>query len=244
LNRLPQSGWHQFGNRPGSANGGVQAAPRGGTTGIATNPGGAAPVARSGLPQSRPSTATSESNPSWHRFGGRPQTGAPAAGGRVQAPSTPERALPRTSAPAQPSRSGWQSFSQGNHARGSTPIQPRVATAPSRVATAPYENRFSPTRQDMRTAPRLDSPAHYQPQRSYERPQLDIRKPIVTERAPRSYNSGGSRGGYGGSGGYSSAGGRGGYGGGFGGGGSHPSYSGGSRGSSSSGSHSGGHGKR
>jgi hypothetical protein len=134
--------------------------------------------------------ATSDSNSGWHRFGDRPS----APGDRTQASPAPSRS-------AGQGQGGWQKFERP------APSERNSPTAGSRSESAnPGWNR-SPSRPESRS---FD-----QSQPSYQRPLLEIRKPIVSERASPSYG-GGSRG-------------------------SAPS---GSHGSSSSGSHSGGHGRR
>ena len=150
-------------------------------------------------PQGSPSThsgttpghgATSESSPGWHRFGGN----SSAPGARSQASPVPSHSDAQ-------GKSGWQKFER---------------TAPSERNSPSAGFRSESVNSGWNRFPsRSESPSYGQSQRSDQRPPLEIRKPIVTERAPRGYD-GGSRGGA-------------------------PS---GSRGSSSSGSHSGGHGRR
>ena len=251
LSRLPQSGFGRSGNQAASQK------PQG------------SPSAQSGtLPGP---SATSESRPGWRRFGDGSQPGVSAPNGRAQTPPTAERAQPRIAAPApaQSSRPGWQSFAQGGQSRGSVSPQQGTSSHPgfqepggSRFPSRSETPSYGQPQRSFESQPggergfQRPSPSYSQPQGSYGRPLLQIRKPIVTERTPRSYNGGGSSGGYGGGSrgsysGLSRASTMGGYQGGYSGA-SRGSYNGGyrggapssSRGFSSSGSHSGGHGRR
>jgi hypothetical protein len=142
--------------------------------------------------------ATSDSRTGWHRFG----DSSSAPGDRTQGSPAPSHS-------AGQGQGGWRKFER---------------PAPSERNSQSFGSRSESANPGWNRSPsRPQSPSYGQSQHSYQRPPLEISKPIVTERASHSYG-GGSRGGN--DGGYR---------------GSAPS---GSRGSSSSGSHSGGHGRR
>jgi len=194
LNRLPETGFGRSGSQP-AADSGSQAAGK-----PASQKPQGSPPAQSGTASGH--GAPSESSAGWHRF----SNSSSAPGARTQASPVPSHS-------AAQGQGGWQKFA------------PQARPAPSERNSQSLGSRSESANPGWNRFPsRSESPTYGQSQRSYQRPQLEIRKPIVTERAPRSYNGGGSSGGFGGA--------------------SRGSAPSGSRGSSSSGSHSGGHGRR
>ena len=193
LNRLPQTGFGRSGSQAAAADGASQARSK------------PAPQRPQGSPSAQSGSVTghggtSEAQPGWRRFGER----SSASGDRTQASPTPSHSGVQGQA-------GWQKFA------------PQTRPAPSERNSESFGFRSEPVNPGWNRSPsRFESPAaagqfqrsYGQSPGTYQRPQLDIRKPIVTARAPGS--SGGSYRG------------------------SAPS---GSGGSSSSG-HSGGHGRR
>lgn len=211
-----------------------------------------------GNARTAPSAGNRTSGPNWNRFptmsGSKPgSSAAPRYDGR--APSNGRQSVPANSGSRQagPSSSGnWQRFNsqpRQSSAGGSRGF----SSAPRTQSAAPHWNSFP-------TAPRGAS-SSWGGGRSYNRPSLDLRKPIVGSRAPsggwggsggsyraapsRSYGGGSSRGGGysrsgGGGGGFRGGGGGGSHGGG--GGGSHGG-GGGSHGGGGGGSHGGGGGR-
>jgi hypothetical protein len=230
LNRLPESGFGRSGNQPAAAGSAAQT----GSKPTSQKPQGS-PSAQSGTVPA--SGTTSESKPGWHRFGEGSQPGASAPRDRAQASANAERTQPRTSGPGQSARPGWQNFAQGGQARGSGSPQQGMSSRPGfqepgsggRFPPRSESPSYGQPQRNFESQPggergfQRSGPSYSQPQGSYGRPLLEIRKPIVTERAPR-YNGGEGSGGSGG--------------------GSHGGAPSGSHAPSSSGSHSGGHGRR
>ena len=234
LNRLPESGWRRFGTQSESGASNTQSTTQKPTTEPGTKPQTVSTTKPGAAPAPR---TTAEPQSGWHRFGDRPQPNANTSSGRSQSPRVNESAQPRTSIPAQNNRSGFESFSQADRARSSVPASgspaprsagqeqgswqrfaPQPRPAPTERNVESFGTRSGSAYPSWNRAPsRTEIPSYRQPQVSYQRPQLEISKPIVTERAPAG-TAGGSR--------------------------NSPPSSSGSRGSSSSGSHSGGHSKR
>ncbi len=175
-------GWHRFGEgnsrpRTGSqGNGDNRVRPAPGPSRVP------APRESPPGPQARPAPKGERSN--WQRFSGSSERGT-----RESAPpasNSQPRPAPSVQREETRGRSNWRQF---------TP-QPAPAEREQRFSAPRSEGWNSPApRERTYEAPRYESP------RSYERPPLELRKPIVTERAPapRSYQSGGApRGGWGG----------------------------------------------
>jgi hypothetical protein len=170
-------GWRRFG--------GSQPAPGTSVPSQNNNGGRYPPTVTLGGSSPRTSQPTPQAGgrPSgWARFSETPNSGrpAPSTGGGGQTAgrgSTPQQ----RPAPSQQSTSGWSRFT----------AQPRVV-APSRSGgwNAPAPSGGRPE------SPWRSGPSYRAAPSGYGRPPLDLRRPIVTERAPapRIYGGGGSRG--------------------------------------------------
>jgi hypothetical protein len=194
------SGWSSFGQATASSSARTAAGQAAAGTERSQQAG---PATRSAA---SPAASPSQQRPGWQRFG----TGqARAVPNRPTTTGTPQGT---SSAPA---RAGGERFGGSRQAPASaaprvtvTPSNasgvesrpaPRSAVAPSgfqsfsRQSQASVESRPAPTSQQTPGWSRFSSTSS-----SSERPALDIRKPIVTERAaPRSYGGGGTGSGWG-----------------------------------------------
>jgi Family of unknown function (DUF6600)/FecR protein len=188
-------GWQRFGRTSAPA--------------ATQSPASGARAPRQAQPETRsqPAPAANRSgatSPGWRRFGSansRPAPSSTQGAPRSSQPATKEapRSAPRSQLAVRdnpPRSSNWRQFSQ----------QPGPRSAPSRAERAqPGWNAFpssqpAPRSERMSFPSRSESPVYRAAPRSYQRPPLEIRKPIVVERSPRSYGSpsrgwGGSRGG-------------------------------------------------
>jgi Family of unknown function (DUF6600)/FecR protein len=192
--RRSADGWRAFGGQNSGA-----AAPQGG----ASRPAAAPRSNRvTGAPQASPRQSQAGQQ-GWRRFSDAPRgtsrqpAAAPASGARSRGGQAPRNFSPRPapSAPQRQPSQGWRQFNP----------QPR-SSAPqadgSGQAARPGWNRFPSNSRGERNsgwnAPAPRSNRRYnQPSRGYERPPLQIRKPIVVERSPRNYG-GGNQGSWGG----------------------------------------------
>jgi hypothetical protein len=148
-------------------------------------------------PGAKPAPSTDRPNPQPSAAGTRREPWPAAVNVPGSTPSRRAGATPQAvQPPAVPSdQGGWQRFnSQPRPAPQSGVDSNRAFSAPRSEPSSPGWNRF-PSRPEGAPSGRSlggGSPAP----RSYERPPLELRKPIVTERpaAPRSYGGGGDRG--------------------------------------------------
>ena len=166
-------GWHQFADR--------------------SQPGSSAVRDRNQAPsiaeraQPHTSTPTQNVRPGWQSF---------SQGGQVMRPASPEQGAPSRSAVQ--GQGGWQRFERPAPSYRSS--QRFERPAPSNRSSQSFGSRSESVNPGWNRSPsRFESPAaagqlqrmYGQSPGTYQRPQLDIRKPIVTTRAP-----GGSGGGY------------------------------------------------
>ncbi len=186
-------GWTRFGASPAPSSTPSASAPRGNAnttrSGATSTFGGARGQTGQAAPQQAPAASGRQTaSPGWRRFGD--SNAQPAAAPRQAAPRgnqpgtnpAPRTVEPRsTPAPRNdnPSRSGnWQGFSQ--------PAPSESRATPAREPAQSGWSRFS----GGQSAPRGNQGSSYRSEpRGYSRPPLDIRKPIVQDRAPQSYGS-------------------------------------------------------
>ena len=206
------SNWQRFGtgsSRPAPGRGATSAqpsqaqpAPRSGATtgsrsGINVQGGKvesrpAAPKAAQPSSQAAPQAAPSRSN--WRQFSSAPSEGT----------ATPSRSAPRSNgqavAPSRTAPSRPAPTSRGNDGSSWRRFEGQSRPAPSArggESSAPPGQTRGGDRPSWGNAPsRTESPSYGRAPRSSERPPLEIRKPIVTERAApsRQYGGGGSYG--------------------------------------------------
>ena len=177
--------------------------------GVRTNPESSSPVRSapsSGdriISQPQRITDTSTPRPEWRRFGGESSAGDRQRTPITRAPwNTPSlsgegsRSRSTGTSPTEgdlrgtPSRSGidnrgWNRFPSGAGTTSQTREATQFSRSPRQDMSQPPVSRVSP-------APmRQQWPTYRDTQPRMQRPPLQMSKPIVTERAPRSYNSGG-----------------------------------------------------
>jgi Family of unknown function (DUF6600)/FecR protein len=149
-----------------------------------------------GAPESRPAKTSSVSPRQAAPRSSQPATSSSSSPRQVaprssqpatkEAPKSPERPAPAKKIDNPSRSSNWRGFS------GRASAQSRAA--PAGETTQPGWSRFS-TREPAPRSERANSgsqserPAYRPEPRSYSRPPLEIRKPIVQERAPQSYGN-------------------------------------------------------
>lgn len=207
--RTSEGGWRAFGaDNSGAAVGSERDASR---------PAAAAPRDNqaNGTPQASP-RQTEAGQPGWRRFSNAPDdsnrrqgsASSSASGVRPSEQQAPRSFSPR-SAPSAPQREqpaprdNWRRFTPESRGPARQPSSEASGEAarPGWGRIQPNAGGESPSRGERNSgwnapAPRSDRRV-FEPSRGYERPPLQIRKPIVVERAPRSFE-GGNRGGWGG----------------------------------------------
>jgi hypothetical protein len=148
-------------------------------------------------PQAAPSTNRSEpaSSSGWKKFGAAPTSrSAPSASKSAPRSNTPAtRAAPKSEPRSQPAPQKDNPSRSSNWREFSPQAGPRSASSQAEPARSGW-SRFSrdsaaPRSERMNAPSRSESPAYGEAPRSYGRSSLGIRKPIVVERSPRSYES-------------------------------------------------------
>jgi uncharacterized protein DUF6600/FecR-like protein len=172
-----REGWHRFGQAP--------SAPAGASARPGNNFGARYPSSVTldtpGQRPTQPGRETSRGGSTWSHFSTTPLRPTP-----QQPPSA--RSFQARPAPSsgRNERSGWQRFSPQQQ---STPVERGPAATPPRSQTWTAPNRGGSAESPWRSSPRYQASP-----RSFERPPLELRKPIVRERAPGAYYGGGGRG--------------------------------------------------
>ncbi len=220
----PASGWHRFGESNPRLERTTTARSQ---AGAANAP--AEKQREAVTPRSQPASKVPADRSNWQKFSSgtkaaNPTASRPASGENGAPRTFSPRQVPTTSREQQ---GGWQKFNSGTRqaptertrsfsapqaesrrgeqfGRSSRPAGgggwTRFTAQPERAPTIRSQGSFSGPREPARTPPEWRSPVHREAPRSFERPPLEMRRPIVSERAPRGNEGGGNRGGWGGGG--------------------------------------------
>ncbi len=171
-------------------------------------------LSRSQLPKPEgnlgvPAVTVEQQSPGWEQFGpARPQPPSPAPGWRYAGPANAPVDHPRFQTPPEPAgpafedRRGWHRFTPQAPPPLAEPLPGNSAAFPVQSGRGPMigsaDRAAGPPREQMGFPSHSEGPVYRPPSPTYERPPLEIGRPIVTERAPRGYEGGGNQGGYGG----------------------------------------------